>query len=171
MLRDYSHRYSPKKFTQPQLFACLVLKEFYRLDYRKLTGLFRDAPELAQAIGLKSTPHFTTFQKAAERLLRSGGAGQLLTAAHRYAPLGQTARQATRQDQAGGARWQRLGVTSRQPLLRAEACPRGRNQAKVLVSAVSQGRLGLRHAHPFDLRPYAGTWAEVRHLTLPSTAE
>ena len=85
VLRDYSHRYSPKKFTQPQLFACLVLKEFYRLDYRKLTGLFRDAPELAQAIGLKSTPHFTTFQKAAERLLRSGGAGQLLTATLRLA--------------------------------------------------------------------------------------
>jgi hypothetical protein len=25
---DYSHIYSPHKFTQPQLFACLVLKEF-----------------------------------------------------------------------------------------------------------------------------------------------
>ncbi|MFO0261685.1 MAG: hypothetical protein ACK53V_08670 [Planctomycetota bacterium] len=25
-LADYSHRNSPKKFTQPQLFACLVLK-------------------------------------------------------------------------------------------------------------------------------------------------
>jgi len=24
---DYSHKFSPKKFTQPQLFACLVLKE------------------------------------------------------------------------------------------------------------------------------------------------
>lgn len=24
-LNDYSHQFSPKKFTQPQLFACLVL--------------------------------------------------------------------------------------------------------------------------------------------------
>ena len=24
---DYSHKFSPKKFTRPQLFACLVLKE------------------------------------------------------------------------------------------------------------------------------------------------
>ncbi len=31
---DYSHIYSPKKFTQPQLFACLVLKEFENKDYR-----------------------------------------------------------------------------------------------------------------------------------------
>lgn len=29
--RDYAHKFSPKKFTQPQLFACLVLKEFLRL--------------------------------------------------------------------------------------------------------------------------------------------
>jgi hypothetical protein len=30
----YSHRNSPKKFTQHQLFACLVLKNFLRTDYR-----------------------------------------------------------------------------------------------------------------------------------------
>ena len=32
-LPAYAHRFSPKKFTQPQLFACLVLKEFLQLDY------------------------------------------------------------------------------------------------------------------------------------------
>ena len=31
---DYSHLYSPQKFTQPQLFACLVVKEFEKKDYR-----------------------------------------------------------------------------------------------------------------------------------------
>jgi hypothetical protein len=35
-LPDYSHRFSPKKFTQPQLFACLVLKE---RALRSLVGL------------------------------------------------------------------------------------------------------------------------------------
>ena len=30
----YAHRFSPKKFTQPQLFACLVLKTFLKNDYR-----------------------------------------------------------------------------------------------------------------------------------------
>ena len=70
-LRTYSHLFSPRKFTQPQLFACLVLKEFLRLDYRKLSALLEDAPSLAAAIGLGSIPHFTTFQKAHDRLLGS----------------------------------------------------------------------------------------------------
>jgi len=30
----YAHRFAPRKFTQPQLFACLVLKEFEKKDYR-----------------------------------------------------------------------------------------------------------------------------------------
>jgi len=77
-LPDYSHRFSPKKFTQPQLFACLVLKEFLQLDYRKLAALLSDAPELAAEIGLKSVPHFTTFQKAADRLLLAPRVRRLL---------------------------------------------------------------------------------------------
>jgi hypothetical protein len=57
----------------------LVLKEFLCLDYRKLSALLEDAPALAQAIGLVEVPHFTTFQKAAHRLLRSNRAHRLLT--------------------------------------------------------------------------------------------
>jgi hypothetical protein len=68
-LPTYWHRFSPKKFTLPQLFACLVLKEFLRLDYRKLSSLLEDAPSLSAAIGLERVPHFSTFQKAAARLL------------------------------------------------------------------------------------------------------
>jgi hypothetical protein len=74
----YSHRYSPKKFTQPQLFACLVLKEFFQLDYRKLAALLQDAGDLARAIELAQIPHFTTFQKAAARLLVTSRAERLL---------------------------------------------------------------------------------------------
>ncbi|MEX2316155.1 MAG: transposase [Pirellulales bacterium] len=77
-LPAYSHRFSPKKFTLPQLFACLVLKEFLRLDYRKLSALLEDAPSFAAVIGLKSVPHFTTFQKAADRLLVTRHARRLL---------------------------------------------------------------------------------------------
>jgi hypothetical protein len=65
----HRHRFSPKKFTQPQLLACLVLKEFSRLDYRGLAQHLADHPELARQIGLRAVPHFTTFQKAAARLL------------------------------------------------------------------------------------------------------
>lgn len=77
-LRTYSHLFSPKKFTQPQLFACLVLKEFLRLDYRKLSSLLQDTPTLCLAIGLEGVPHFTTFQKAHDRLLGSRRAKRLL---------------------------------------------------------------------------------------------
>jgi len=56
-LPDYAHKFSPKTYTQPQLFACLVL---------------------AAAIDLKKIPDFTTLQKAAGRLLVSPLASQLL---------------------------------------------------------------------------------------------
>ena len=35
----HAHCYSPKKFTQHQLFACLVLKEFLKTDYRRSLGV------------------------------------------------------------------------------------------------------------------------------------
>ncbi len=75
---DYSHKFSPQKFTQPQLFACLVLKEFERKDYRGIHQLLLDCPDLRQAIGLHSVPHFTTLQKASRRLLRLGRVRRLL---------------------------------------------------------------------------------------------
>jgi hypothetical protein len=77
-LSPYWHPCAPKKFTVPQLFACLVLKEFLRLDYRKLSALLEDAPCLAAVIGLRQTPHFTTFQKAAQRLLLARPVRRLL---------------------------------------------------------------------------------------------
>jgi hypothetical protein len=68
---DYSHLYSPKKITQPQLFACLVLKEFEKKDYRGVWQLLIDCADLRDAIGLKIVPHWTTLQKASRRLLRA----------------------------------------------------------------------------------------------------
>ena len=79
-LRPYAHRNSPKKYTQPQLFACLVLKTFFKTDYRGLEQLLADLPDLAQALRLEQVPHFTTLQKAAGRLLKLRRADRLLTA-------------------------------------------------------------------------------------------
>src|SRR5882757_7011397 len=70
-LPAHRHKFSPKKFTQHQLLACLVLKEFSRLDYRGLTDHLADNPDLARVIELAVVPHFTTFQKAAARLLKA----------------------------------------------------------------------------------------------------
>jgi hypothetical protein len=77
-LPDYAHKFSPKTYTQPQLFACLVLKEFLHRDYRGIEALLKDTPELAAVIDLKTVPDFTTLQKAADRLLVSVEAGRLL---------------------------------------------------------------------------------------------
>jgi hypothetical protein len=79
-LPAHRHRFSPKKFTQPQLLACLVLKEFLRLDYRGLAEHLADYPNLARPIGLKTVPHFTTFQKAAARLFQAAPARAMFDA-------------------------------------------------------------------------------------------
>lgn len=65
----YSHRFSPKKFTQPQLVACLVLKEFFKTDYRGLSSILNDSSDLQDILELKVVPHFTTLQKASRKLL------------------------------------------------------------------------------------------------------
>jgi len=70
VLPAYSHRFSPRKFTLSQLFACLVLKSFLKTDYRGVTAMLDDCPNLAATIGLEHIPHFTTLQKAAQRLLK-----------------------------------------------------------------------------------------------------
>ena len=83
-LPEHAHRYSPKKFTQHQLFACLVLKNFLRTDYRGLAAHLADHPSLQATLELKQVPHFTTFQKASRRLLLAGPARGLLEATVRW---------------------------------------------------------------------------------------
>ncbi len=69
VLPAYSHKFSPKTYTQHQFFACLVLKTFLKTDYRGLAALLEDCPDLCKAIELERVPHFTAFQKTAKRLL------------------------------------------------------------------------------------------------------
>jgi len=77
-LPDYNHRFSPKKFTQSQIFVCLVLKIFFKTDYRGITEILKDSPDLCKTFQLFKIPHFTTLQKASTRLLISRIADQLL---------------------------------------------------------------------------------------------
>lgn len=77
-LAAYSHLFSPKKFTQHQLFAVLVLKEFMRCDYRKVADLLSECRDLREVIGLETAPHYTTIQKASGRLLKLSSARSLL---------------------------------------------------------------------------------------------
>jgi hypothetical protein len=77
-LPAYSHPCSPKKFTQHQLFACLVLKEFFRLDYRGVEGLLAENDSLRTIIELRVAPDFTTLHKACRRLLKLPVCNRLL---------------------------------------------------------------------------------------------
>jgi hypothetical protein len=77
-LRDFAHKCSPKTYTQPQLFACLVLKEFLGRDYRGIEQLLKDTPDLAATIELTTIPDHSTLQKAAKRLLPARSVRQLL---------------------------------------------------------------------------------------------
>ncbi len=78
---DYSHKFSPKKFTRPQLFACLVLKEFEKKDYRGVCALLADCSDLRDAIELTAVPHYTTLQKASRRLLKIDRVRRLIAGA------------------------------------------------------------------------------------------
>jgi hypothetical protein len=78
-LRRYSHKFSPKVYTQPQLFACLVLKVFLKTDYRSVTILLEEWSDLTDTLGLGRVPHWTTLQKACRRLLTLRRADRLLT--------------------------------------------------------------------------------------------
>src|SRR5215831_19400685 len=76
-LGPHAHKYSPKKFTQPQLFGCLVLKTFLKTDYRGLVAHLEDHSDLRAALALPAVPHFTTLHKASRRLLRQPKARRL----------------------------------------------------------------------------------------------
>ena len=78
VLPTYSHRFSPHKFTLPQLFTCLVLKILLKTDYRGLAQWLVDCPDLCRVIGLTTVPHFTTFHKASHGILALPKAHKLL---------------------------------------------------------------------------------------------
>ena len=68
----YSCPVSRKDFTQPQLFALLVLRQFLHADYRKIVRFVAEWAELRNALNLAKVPHWTTLEKAHKRLLKKG---------------------------------------------------------------------------------------------------
>ena len=71
-LPAYSTKYSRHDFTQRQLFAMLALKQFFKTDYRGIVALLADMEELQRLLGIAKLPHYTTLQKAHDRLLKKG---------------------------------------------------------------------------------------------------
>jgi len=75
-LPAYSSRFSRRDFTQAQLFALLVLRQFLRTDYRGVVALVAEWGELRRALGLGvKVPHYSTLCYAERRVLgKKGGA-------------------------------------------------------------------------------------------------
>lgn len=67
-LPAYAHKFSPKRYTQPQLFSILVLRQFFKTDYRSIVVLLDEWAELRAALGLKQVPNYSTLYYAEQRL-------------------------------------------------------------------------------------------------------
>jgi len=76
----FSHVRSPRTYTQHQLFALIAVRRYLRVDFRALTTLAAQWPELRGALALARTPHYSTLCYAERRLLGEGGHGPLLAA-------------------------------------------------------------------------------------------
>jgi len=100
----YGSKFSPGKFTQPSLLACLCLKEYLRLDYRGLAALLASAAELRAALELRAVPDYSMFcwfarHKVKPRLLK-----RLLEATARRFPQRRNGRHVTALDATGFSR-------------------------------------------------------------------
>ena len=71
-LPAYSGPFSRRDFTQHQLFAILVLRQFFKADYRGVCRLLEDLSDLREVLGLEKVPHYSTLCYAEKRLLKKG---------------------------------------------------------------------------------------------------
>jgi hypothetical protein len=78
-LTRYSSRFSRKDFTQPQLFALVVLKQFFRTDCRGIRSIVAEWAELQALLQLTKVPDHTTIWRAERRLMRGDAFSRLLT--------------------------------------------------------------------------------------------
>jgi len=69
-LPAYGSKFAPKKFTQPALLAALCVKEYLRLDYRRLEALLASAAELRQALTLPAAPDHSMLHWFARHKVR-----------------------------------------------------------------------------------------------------
>lgn len=75
---DHHSRFSRHDFTLAQIFACLVLREFYGLSYRRTECLLRDSPRWLAEIGLSAAPDHNTLWRGFGAILKRGRVNRLL---------------------------------------------------------------------------------------------
>ena len=65
---DYRSRFSKHTFTQPQHIVLNSLRIRLGLPYREFVDMLEEMPRIREVLGLKEIPHYTTLQKAFNRL-------------------------------------------------------------------------------------------------------
>jgi len=69
LLPEHSCKFSRHDFTLAQLFACLVVREFFGLSFRGTEALLADTPQWLADVGLSKAPDHNTLWRAFESLL------------------------------------------------------------------------------------------------------
>lgn len=64
-LPERAHRFAPKRYSQPQLLACLLVKEYLGLDYRTAQETLEISDGLREALALTVVPDYTTLWRFA----------------------------------------------------------------------------------------------------------
>lgn len=78
VLPDHASKFARQDFTLPQLFACLVLREFFGLSYRDTEQLLRDSPHWLADVGLSVAPDHNTLWRAFDRIVTAVRVGRML---------------------------------------------------------------------------------------------
>jgi Transposase domain (DUF772) len=71
-LPAYSSPYSRRDFSLPQLFAILVLRKFFKTDYRGIVAMLAEWSDLRRTLGLGKVPNFSTLWYAERKLMEKG---------------------------------------------------------------------------------------------------
>lgn len=74
---EFANLSSRNDYTQPQIFARLVLRQFLRTDCRGVVITVAEWGELRRALGLTKVPHYSTLAHASRRILADAEAGGL----------------------------------------------------------------------------------------------
>lgn len=75
---ERAHRFAPKRYTQPQLLACLLVKEYLGLDYRTAQEALEISDGLREALGLSTVPDYTTLWRFAHDKATAGILGRAM---------------------------------------------------------------------------------------------
>ena len=72
-LPTYASKFSRRDYTLAQLFALLVLRKFFRTDYRGVVTIVGQWAELQEILGLTKIPNYSTLWHVEQKLLKKGG--------------------------------------------------------------------------------------------------